>query len=82
MAEVMHSPMGKSGGEVQPSAVSSIKESPKWWSYLVPSTEMWWRPGALGVKEDTIRIKHKSHKKGPKVEPWPGPYSKASAVFW
>ena len=64
-----------------PRPVSSTKASPKNVIGWEESTEWITILGDDEVNEENINRKQSSHKKGPIVEPWPGPNSKHSGVL-
>lgn len=57
------------------SPVSSTKASTTYWMVMVVSTDWIVILGTSANKDLKVKTKHKSHKNGPMVEPWPGPKS-------
>jgi hypothetical protein len=54
---------------VQPTLLSSTNASPMSEFMMVPSTERNVVCGVFGRRDVTIRVKSRSHRKGPRVEP-------------
>lgn len=66
---------------MQPRKESSTKASPGLLSDIVPSAEMNSITGVVGPNESTIKQNNNNHRKGPNVDPCPGPKSGLSVVF-
>ena len=62
-----------------PKPVSSTKPSPTYLVGRLESTADKWIAGVSFVSDRKMSIKHRSHKKGPIVDPCPGPNSRVSA---
>ncbi len=67
---------------MQPSEVSSTNASPVSTDLTVRSTERRVVRLSNGLKVFTIKVNRSNHKKGPSVEPCPGPNNGHSGVFW
>ena len=68
--------------EVQPREVSSTKASPVSIDLTALLAESKVVRASRGLNEFTISVNKSNHRKGPKVEPCPGPNSGHSGVFW